>query len=196
MAAVPGAHDDGRDPDRLDPRSRTLHQVGAGACHPGSCATASAVVLPLETRTFAQYTTRRVEIALAAVNAISLGTVVYGGATLAMPALLVYLQAGMLLLKRAAIASRSVAPADDVERHLAWREGLRRYWVDVCDSLRAIFALELAIGTITMATMPESASRSDLYRTARRVGWLVLAAARCAPRDGDPHPPRAPAGCA
>ncbi len=53
----------------------------------------------------------------------------------------VYIQVGLLLVKLGIVRSSSVAPADNVEQYLAWRESLRRFAIRMCDLSRVMFAL-------------------------------------------------------
>jgi hypothetical protein len=53
-----------------------------------------------------------------------------------------YVQAGILLVKRGVVRSSSAAPADNLEQYLAWRESLRRLTTSACDLTRLLFALQ------------------------------------------------------
>jgi hypothetical protein len=53
----------------------------------------------------------------------------------------IYVQVGLLLVKLGIVRSSSVAPAENVEQYLAWRDSLRRFAIRICDLSRAMFAL-------------------------------------------------------
>jgi hypothetical protein len=53
----------------------------------------------------------------------------------------IYIQVGLLLVKLGIIRASSVAPADNVEQYLAWRDSLRRLAIRMCDLSRVMFAL-------------------------------------------------------
>jgi hypothetical protein len=63
----------------------------------------------------------------------------------------IYIQAGLLLVKLGIVRSGSVAPADNVDQYLAWRDSLRRFAIGMCDLSRVMFALYplLLLGVIT-----------------------------------------------
>jgi hypothetical protein len=108
----------------------------------------SAIALSLQPRTLAAYTNPWLETII--VLAVS-GSVVWFGwryafaqdwQALRRPMMYVvtglYLQAGLLLLKRAIIRARSTAPADSADQYLAWRDSLRRLSTTICDHARLL----------------------------------------------------------
>src|ERR1041385_5571963 len=122
---------------------------------PGTNRPVSSVMLSLKTRRFEDYTNRRLEYVLAFVNVVTVAILAVAWRNraaffdwrefLGRPLLLFYVQIGLLLAKRALVGWRTVAPSEDAEAYLAWREHSRRYWVDVCDSVRAITVAQLAL---------------------------------------------------
>ena len=112
---------------------------------PGSVQTARAVVLPLETRRLRDYTRARLELALLAVNVMALLVLYQKGAGLTAPILMLYLQAGALLIKVALVGWRTVLPADQAEAYAEWREQARRLFLDTCDAVRVLIASELLL---------------------------------------------------
>ena len=127
-------------------------------------APASAVTLSLAERSLSAYTERWVE---ASIILFTAGSLAWLARLYAMPvdhrilrvvsgltAVSVYLQVGLLLLKRAIVRSRSAAPADDPEQYLAWRDGLRRIATTVCDYSRVFVALMPLLLELQMSTTP------------------------------------------
>jgi hypothetical protein len=51
----------------------------------------------------------------------------------------VYLQIGLLLVKRGFVRARSAAPVGNSEQYMVWRESLRRLSTSVCDYTRLLF---------------------------------------------------------
>jgi hypothetical protein len=112
---------------------------------------ASNVVLSLEPRTLRSYTRWWAEagIALAlSTAAVWLAFLPPSVAPRVRPGIInllivnVYLQAGLLLVKRGLIRSGGAAPADNVEQYLAWRESLRRFTTLTCDLMRFLITLQ------------------------------------------------------
>ncbi len=108
------------------------------------------VVLSLEPRRLRTYTNWWVEAGIA----LSFGVaayLVYFSNTVSDPSLLhqltcilivdVYVQTGLLLVKRGLIRSGGAAPAENMEQYLAWRESLRRLSTSLCDVMRLMLAL-------------------------------------------------------
>lgn len=52
----------------------------------------------------------------------------------------IYLQVGVLLMKRGFVRARSAAPVDNSEQYLVWRESLRRLSTSLCDYIRLMLA--------------------------------------------------------
>lgn len=106
--------------------------------------TAPEVLLSLETRTLAAYTNWWIEgiLAIAIV-----GSLASGRALLPLTLLCLYLQVGLLLLKRGFVRARTVAPVENTEQYLQWRESLRRMSTHLCDYTRlTLAAVPLLIG--------------------------------------------------
>jgi hypothetical protein len=113
-----------------------------------------AVALSLRPRTLGTYTNVWIESAIAAVLCGSLAWLAYRYTVLgnwhlvreplAATLISMYLQIGMLLIKRAFVRARTLAPADNAEQYLAWRESLRRLSTAICDYVRlALLCLPL-----------------------------------------------------
>lgn len=110
----------------------------------------SNVVLSLEPRTLLNYTNWWLEgaIALGLAGAALWTAAVWNTApdhdlirlVASVLVLDLYMQAGILLVKRGVIGSSSAAPADNLEQYLAWRESLRRLATSICDLTRLMFA--------------------------------------------------------
>jgi hypothetical protein len=58
-------------------------------------------------------------------------------------AIVFYMQVGLLLLKRGFVRARSVAPADNAEAYVTWRESLRRLSTTLCDYMRLVLVFPL-----------------------------------------------------
>jgi hypothetical protein len=136
-------------------QKRTRAYEVAGAVRP-----AASVTLSLKPRRFSDYTRPGFEITLAILNLASLASLVWTyrtaeweptlPAVFARPLLLIYLQIGMLLAKRALVGWRTVVPRENAETYLEWREYSRRYWIGVCDTVRIIMAMPLAMVAIQL----------------------------------------------
>jgi len=109
---------------------------------PGSQPSPTSVLLPLETRRLRDYTHLSLEIGLAAANVLALA-LAYRSSDWAVPALMLYLQAGALLIKVALVGWRTLLPADHAEAYAEWREQARRLFLDTCDTVRILLAAEL-----------------------------------------------------
>ena len=131
---------------------------------PGSGQPVSSVMFSLKPRRVADYTTWKLEYTLAALNAGSLAYLAYLyssapwphtlHAVFGKPILLLYLQVGLVLAKRALVAWRTVAPRENAEQYLEWREHTRRLWVYTCDSVRALWAFEMVRFAVREAIGP------------------------------------------
>ena len=123
---------------------------------PGSIPTASAVAFSLKTRRLWDYTSGSFELSLGLLNAAALTALATGfrrvshsgevREMIGVPLLLCYLQAGLLLAKSGLVAWRMAVPRENPEPYLEWRERSRRFWIDVCDVLRAGLAGLLIFG--------------------------------------------------
>ncbi|HYL78061.1 MAG TPA: hypothetical protein VEU96_27855 [Bryobacteraceae bacterium] len=119
---------------------------------------ATTMMLSLQPRTTGDYTNRWVEGILAVSFAAAFAGVGYLYATspdqhltmwlLGWTILQVYLQAGLLFLKRAIVSAPTAAPATNTEQYLAWRESLRRFSTWLCDSMRLLMAPGVLIGIV------------------------------------------------
>jgi hypothetical protein len=108
------------------------------------------LALSLEPRTLAAYTNWYVELgivlafALPAVWLAVLSTTSFDASIIRrlirVLILFLYLQAGSLLIKRGVVHAGAVAPADNPEQYLAWRDSLRRFTTTVCDMFRLMIA--------------------------------------------------------
>jgi hypothetical protein len=138
----------------------------------------SAVAFPLTTRRVGDYTDTRIEWLLATVNIACLAILVRNYLNLPWdvdflgffhtPILLIYLQAGLLLLKRALVAGRTALPRDDAEQYLAWREGYRRLFLKSCDAVRLIFSACMAFLVIDAGRNVLIAATGVLL-----AGWVI-----------------------
>ena len=178
-------------------------------------------MLPLTTRRLQDYTNQKLEYALAFVNVTSLAYLAqqYSAApwphdihgVFGKPILFVYLQVGMVLATRALVAWRTVVPRDGAEQYLEWRENTRRLWVDLCDSLRVLWSLEIVlwavresigppwdnepVGTILLLVSLSFYALWAIWYTRRRNAYLALVG-RTKPvklpdsLDGSPRPAR------
>src|SRR5579871_2696557 len=100
----------------------------------------------LQPRTLADYTNWYVEFAIVLAFALPAGWLALLSTTPFDPniirrltgvlILFIYLQAGSLLIKRGVVHSGSLAPADNPEPYLAWRDSLRRFTTNMCDVFR------------------------------------------------------------
>jgi len=117
----------------------------------GESAPAAAVVLSLKPRQLADYTNRRLDIVLGLVTMVCLawlarryasaGGELSLGDVFGMPFLLIYLQVGMALIKRALVAWRTPAPREGAEEYLAWRDYVRRFLLTRCDAFRVLWTV-------------------------------------------------------
>jgi hypothetical protein len=128
-----------------------------------------ALVLSLKTRRLRDYTNRKLEAAMALSTFIALALLVryylaapdhhnprlvFGG-----PALLLYLQAGLLLAKFLVVAWRAPAPHAHADVHMAAREETRKYYLKVCDWIRSMYTILLLFFPILL-----SATHADRER--------------------------------
>jgi hypothetical protein len=116
---------------------------------PDAIQTATNVALSLEPRTLWNYTNWWVEAAIALLfGAAALWMAFYPATDPLVPRkfigfliVSIYIQVGLLLVKLGIVRSSSIAPADNVEQYLAWRDSLRRFAIRMCDLSRVMFAL-------------------------------------------------------
>ena len=60
----------------------------------------------------------------------------------------IYLQLGLLLMKRGFVRARSAAPAENAESYMMWRESLRRLSTTICDILRLSLGLPVFVASV------------------------------------------------
>jgi hypothetical protein len=128
----------------------------------------STVALSLEPRNLAGYTKASVEAVIAVALGASFGWFGYAchvspdplwSRLLNWTVINLYLQVGLLLIKAAIVRARSLAPAENTEQYLVWRDSLRRLTTDQCDSVRLLAAfnpLLTAVSAVTLHWNPEA----------------------------------------
>jgi hypothetical protein len=141
---------------------------------------APGLALPLEARRLAAYTNPAVEAGLAFGNAVSLlllalwhresGVNFWG--TFRLPLLLVYAQVGFLLIKHALVAWRTALPFAGAEDYLEYRERTRKWFIEICDWLRAHSVAFLA--SYTAIILVGEAQRDIRVRWAILLPWIAL----------------------
>ncbi len=150
---------------------------------PGGRREVSSVALSLTTRRLGDYTNRRLEAALAVATLGALAWLAHLRAAapgetgldelFGVPILLLYLQAGLLLAKRGLVAWRTPIPLDQAETYMDGREHARRFFLDVCDSIRILLA-----GALVLWAIRQSAGHPWETNGARAImlfAWLVSA---------------------
>lgn len=98
-----------------------------------------AIAVSLQPRTLLAYTNEWIEATIAILLIATFALIAYGQPArivLTVVILHLYLQAGLLLLKRGIIQSGGAAPAEDAAQYLIWRDSLRRFATRMCDGLR------------------------------------------------------------
>jgi len=148
---------------------------------PESTQPAARFALSLAPRRLRDYTNPRFEGALAVVSIAALAwlTHYYFASPLhpsarlvfGVPLYMLYTQAGMLIVKRAAIGWPSPVPQDHAEEHMRAAEERRRYHVKVWDWGRAASVSSLAMWPFFIA-LPRQAS--DRLMTIWLAVWIVL----------------------
>jgi hypothetical protein len=143
---------------------------------------ASNVVLSLEPRTLRGYTYWWVEAGIVLALAAAAVWLAYLPPSVR-PRIInllivnVYLQAGMLLVKRGLIRSSGAAPADNVEQYLAWRESLRRFTTLTCDLIRFLLTLQPLMALAFVAGGPARFIALPVFfgvsLAAVGVGWWI-----------------------
>jgi hypothetical protein len=132
--------------------NRNSAEKKAGAFRiPGSYRPASAVCLSLEPRSLRDYTNLWMEAAIAASLVGSIASLTCAGiragdwhpqrGAWAVILFAIYVQLGLLLMKRSFVRARSAAPAQNAELYMKWRESLRRLSTAICDILRIFLVL-------------------------------------------------------
>lgn len=131
----------------------------------------SAVALSMRRRTLADYTSPWIEAVIAMAIGASLGWMGYRYSlwhdwavlrgSLAATAIVLYFQVGLVLLKRAFVRARTVAPADNAEQYMAWRDSLRRLSTAMCDYARILFAFSPLLVDLRLVTNPWQGSAAQ-----------------------------------
>jgi hypothetical protein len=142
----------------------------------------ASIVLSLKPRRLRDYTNRKVELALALSSLVALAWLAryYFAASehhnlrlvFGVPALLLYLQVGMLFVKRVVVAWRTPAPQSQAAEHLQAREETRKFYLRVCDANRAVAAAGILFWSFRTGTSP--AGLNHLLSIWFAV-WLVVA---------------------
>lgn len=142
----------------------------------------ASIVLSLKPRRLRDYTNRNVELALALSSLIALAWLVryYFAApehrnlrlVFGVPALLLYLQVGMVFVKRVVVAWRTPIPQAQAAEHLRAREETRKFYLRVCDGNRAVATAGILFWPIRISTSP--AALNHLLSIWFAV-WLVMA---------------------
>ena len=122
------------------------------------------MVLSLTPRRLRDYTNPEVEWALALANIVALALLFryyFGDAqhqnwrvVFAIPAYYLYLQMGMLFVKRVALAWRTPVPQAQAAEHMEAREETRRYYLKMCDWYRALSAAGIFFWAVAVRTSP------------------------------------------
>ena len=135
------------------------------------------VALSLSPRTLLAYTNPWIEAAIVLVLCGSVVWLVYRYTILGDWHLLrgpldvtlvsIYLQIGLLLMKRGFVRARSAAPVENSEQYLVWRESLRRLSTTICDYLRLLL--------ICLPLTVDLESITDHWQgSAAQTGMLIL----------------------
>jgi hypothetical protein len=142
----------------------------------------STVCLSLEPRSLRDYTNPWMEAAIAIFIGLTFAWLGYRYASLrewhairkpfAMTLIYVYIQAGILLIKRGIVRARYVAPAENAAQHLAWRDSLRRLSAALCDYERLV----LAAGPLGIFVLFTAQWGKDATQTAILLYSIALAA--------------------
>ncbi|HWZ30041.1 MAG TPA: hypothetical protein VNX18_01830 [Bryobacteraceae bacterium] len=129
------------------------------------------MALSLQPRTLRAYTNPWIEASIALAVAGSLAWLGYRYAALgdwhplrgpiAVTLISIYLQIGILLMKRAFVRARSGAPAENAEQYLAWRESLRRLSTAHCDYIRLLLVCPPLIVDLASMTNPWQGSMAQ-----------------------------------
>jgi hypothetical protein len=141
----------------------------------------SSVVLSLKPRRLADYTDLKLELVL---GLASLATVAwllryyFSGPeqhnirlVLGVPFLLLYLQAGLLFIKRGIVAWRTPIPQLQAEEHLEAREHARRFYLKVIDWYRILWTAELMVFPLRITG---SAASRDRVQNIMLISMLVI----------------------
>ena len=124
----------------------------------------ASMALSLKPRLLRDYTNRKVEwtLALLTLAALTWLVVYYLAApehqdprlVFGVPALLIYLQAGLLFVKRVVVTWRTPIPEAQAAEHMRAREDTRRYYLKVCDWYRLAASAALLFWPIKLSASP------------------------------------------
>ena len=144
-----------------------------------------AVALSLQTRTLRDYTNPGIEATIILAFCGSAAWLAFRCATepdwhaLTMPLRVVlisiYIQAGVLLAKRAFVRARVVAPLENPEQYLAWRDSLRRLSTTICDYLRVMIALCPLLALTVSVVHPWQGSTAQVAAAAVIIAFGLVA---------------------
>jgi hypothetical protein len=152
---------------------------------PGASQPVATVALSLQPRTLGGYTNWWVEAAIGLALGASLAWLGYRYAAtrdwqavrgpLSATIVYIYLQAGLLLIKRALVRARSVAPADNAVQYLAWRESLRRLSTAICDYVRLLCVFGPLVADLQSIVKPWAGSGAEAATMVAVLGAGALA---------------------
>ena len=141
----------------------------------------ASMALSLQPRRLRDYTNRKVEWALALSATFGLAWLIRYYFTapehhnlqlvFGVPILLLYLQIGMLLVKRVVVAWRSPVPQAQAAEHMEAREETRKYYLRVCDWYRAVATAGILFWPLEISSSP--ADRNRLVSIWLAV-WLLI----------------------
>jgi len=144
----------------------------------------ASIALSMTPRRLRDYTNRKVEWALAISSMIALAwlaryylaapehhnpRLVFG-----VPAFYLYLQLGMLFVKRIVVEWRAPVPQDYAAEHVEIHEATRKYYLRLCDWNRALAAAGILFWPIQISVSPATLNR---LLNIWFVIWLVIAVA-------------------
>lgn len=142
----------------------------------------ASMALSLKPRRLRDYANRKAEWALALSSLIALAWLVryYFAApehhnlrlVFGVPAFLLYIQAGVLFVKRVVVEWRTPVPQAQAAEHMQAREETRKYYLRVCDWNRAVASAGIVFWPIRIST---SAEGLDRLLSIWFVAWLVIA---------------------
>lgn len=143
-----------------------------------------AMMLSLKTRRLSDYSNRQVERFIVISTVLALGWLVqyYFSApehhdlllVFGEPALLLYIQAGLLLAKQIVVGWRSPVPQAQAEEHMQAREAARKMYLLVCDINRIFAAGMLLLWPFLLKITPASRSR---FATVLWIAFLTIGVA-------------------
>ena len=122
----------------------------------------ASVTLSLNPRRLADYTHPVFEIVLASIITVTLIFLGQMHAPMGFPLLILYLQAGSLLLKKAIVDWRAAAPLENSEIYLEVRERRRKMLIFVCDFYRGALGFVMVEQAIFQFNRPAPAESTLL----------------------------------